>query len=62
MKFVLILTLFGMDSPDIQYVIDHNMTGFDCIQRFEQQQEILEKTFDSVDFVLSCEMDDQYED
>jgi len=38
------------------------MTGIACIQRFEEQQLILEKTFNSVDFVLACEMDDQYED
>ena len=61
MKFVLILTLFGMDSSDIVYVIDHNMTGIDCIERFEQQQTILENTFNPIDFRLSCELDQAYE-
>jgi hypothetical protein len=50
-----------MDSSDIVYVIDHNMTGIACIERFEQQQTILENTFNPIDFRLSCELDQAYE-
>ena len=57
MIYVLMLTLFGVDNYDFAYVIDHNMTGEECITKFEQQQPILEKTFDAEDFRLSCELD-----
>lgn len=62
MKFVLILTLFGMDSPDMTYVVDHNLSGYDCIDQLEHHQKLLEQTFYTVDFTLTCEMDDSHED
>ncbi len=62
MKFVLILTLFGIDAPDQLYVVDYNMSGTDCIAALEKHQGLLEQTFHYADFTLSCEMDDLYED
>lgn len=57
MKFVLMLTVFGYGGPDMQYVVNHDMTGVACVQQLEEQQLLLEKTFDRVDFELSCELD-----
>lgn len=62
MRFILILTLFGMDSNDQTYVVDYNMSGLDCIEALEKQQVLLEQTFYREDFALSCEMDDYRED
>jgi len=58
MKFVLILTLFGIESPDLEYVTDYNLTGEDCIERLQEQQKLLEQTFHPADFRLSCSIDD----
>lgn len=57
MKFFLFLVLFGVDSPDLYYAIDTGMTAEDCAIRLEEQQ-LLEKTFDSKDFQLTCEIDE----
>lgn len=62
MKFVLILTMFGIDAPDYDYVVDYNMTGVDCVETLEKHQRLLEQTFHPADFALSCEMDDVFED
>ncbi len=58
MKFFLFLTLFGVDSPDMYYAVDTGMTAEDCAIRIEEQQALLEKTFDSSDFQLTCETDE----
>lgn len=55
--FILVLTLFGADTPDLAYVVDLDMSAEDCAIRIEEQQELLEKTFDVNDFELTCEMD-----
>ena len=57
MKFVLFLTMFGLDSPDIYYAVDTGMTATDCETRLQQQQILLEKTFDISDFSLTCVTD-----
>lgn len=57
MPFVLILTLFGLDSPDLYYAVDTGMTAEDCAVRIEEQQILLEKTFAASDFELTCEVD-----
>ncbi len=57
MKFVLILTLFGFEAPDYAYVIDYNMSGMDCIERLQAQNNLLLQTFHVTDFNLSCEID-----
>ena len=57
MKFVLILTIFGYESPDINYVVDSNMTGAACIESLEKHQVLLEQTIDFSAFALSCEID-----
>ena len=62
MKFVLILTMFGIDGPDYSYVVDYGISGIDCIERLEEQQKILIQTFGYEDFALSCEMDQMFED
>jgi len=61
MPFALILTLFGLDSPDLYYAVDTDMTAADCAVRAEEQQILLEKTFAAYDFELTCEMDRIYE-
>ncbi len=58
MKFFLFLVLFGVDSPDMYYAVDTDMTAEDCAIRLEEQQRLLEKTFDSNDFQLTCEIDE----
>jgi hypothetical protein len=55
--FILVLTLFGADANDSVYVVDYDMTAEDCSVRIEEQQNLLEKTFNVNDFVLTCEMD-----
>ena len=55
--FILVLTLFGADTPDLAYVVDLDMSAEDCAIRIEEQQELLEKTSDVKDFELTCEMD-----
>lgn len=55
--FILVLTLFGADTPDLAYVVDLDMSAEDCATRIEEQQELLEKTFNYNDFELTCEMD-----
>ncbi len=55
--FILVLTLFGADTTDSVYVVDYDMTAEDCSVRIEEQQHLLEKTFNVNDFVLTCEMD-----
>ncbi len=55
--FILVLTLFGADTTDSVYVVDYDMTAEDCSVRIEEQQRLLEKTFNVNDFVLTCEMD-----
>lgn len=57
MKFVLILTMFGMDAPDYWYVVDSNLSGYECVQLLEKHQAYLEKTFHYTDFNLTCEVD-----
>lgn len=57
MHFVLILTLFGVDSNDLVYAIDTDMTALDCADRMAEQQILLEQSFAPVDFVLTCEAD-----
>ena len=57
MKFVLFLTMFGLDSPDIYYAVDTGMTATDCEIRIAEQQILLEKTFDISDFSLTCVTD-----
>ena len=57
MKFVLFLTLFGIDTNDIYYVVDTGMTATDCEIRIAEQQILLEKTFDISDFSLTCVTD-----
>jgi hypothetical protein len=59
--FILVLALFGIDSPDLVYVVDYDMTAADCAVRAEEQQILLEKTFAAYDFELTCEMDRIYE-
>jgi hypothetical protein len=58
MKVFLLLTLFGVDSPDLYFAVDTNMTAEDCAIRIEEQQTLLEKTFDINDFALACEIDE----
>ena len=58
MKFVLILTRFGIDQPDLEYVTDYNLTGEDCIERLQEQQKTLEQIFHPADFQLTCSIDD----
>ena len=55
--FILVLTLFGADTPDLAYVVDYDMSAEDCAVRIEEQQALLEKTFDVNDFELTCEVD-----
>ncbi len=55
--FILVLTLFGADTTDSVYVVDYDMSAEDCAVRIEEQQRLLEKTFNVNDFVLTCEMD-----
>jgi len=55
--FILVMTLFGVDTPDLAYVVDYDMTAEDCAIRIEDQQRLLEKTFNYNDFELTCEMD-----
>ena len=62
MKFILILTMFGIDAPDYHYAVDVGMSGVDCIEALEKHQRLLEQTFHPVDFALSCEVDDVFED
>jgi hypothetical protein len=57
MTFVLILILFGVDDMDTVYAIDTGMTAEDCAIRIEEQQILLEKTFNVNDFELVCETD-----
>lgn len=57
MHFVLILTLFGVDSNDLVYAVDTDMTATDCADRMVEQQQLLEHTFAASDFVLTCESD-----
>lgn len=57
MKFVLVLTLFGFEAPDYAYVIDYNMSGMDCIERLQAQNNLLLQSFHVTDFNLSCEID-----
>ena len=57
MKFVLFLTLFGIDTNDIYYVVETGMTATDCEIRIAEQQILLEKTFDISDFSLTCVTD-----
>jgi hypothetical protein len=57
MKFVLIVTLFGFEAPDYAYVIDYNMSGMDCIERLQAQNNLLLQSFHVTDFNLSCEID-----
>lgn len=62
MPFALILTLFGVDSPDMYYAVETAITAEECAIRLQEQQALLEKTFNINDFELTCEMDDAYED
>ena len=62
MKFVLILTLFGVDAPDFWYVVDSSLSGVECIQLLERTQNSLAETFHPADFNLSCEVDDAVQD
>lgn len=62
MKFLLLLTLFGADGPDYEYAINTNLSAVECEQQLEEQQALLEKSFDVNDFELWCEQDDAYED
>ena len=55
--FILVLTLFGADANDSVYVVDYDMTAEDCAVRIDEQQALLEKTFNYNDFELTCEMD-----
>ena len=55
--FILVLTLFGVDANDYVYIVDYDMTAEECGNRLEEQQLLLEKTFDGIDFELTCEMD-----
>lgn len=58
MKFFLFLVLFGTESPDMYYAVHTDMTAEDCTILLEKQQRLLEKTFDSSDFQLTCEIDE----
>lgn len=61
MTFVLILTLFGVDTPPIYHAVETNMSATDCAARMEEQQTLLEQTFAPTDFLLTCETDRAYE-
>ncbi len=58
MKFVLILTMFGIENPNLEYFTDYNLTGEDCIERLQEQQKTLEQIFHPADFQLACSIDD----
>lgn len=61
MTFVLILTLFGLDSPDVYYAVDTGMSAAECETRIAEQQILLERTFNAADFELTCETDQAHE-
>lgn len=61
MTFVLILTLFGVDTPDMTYAVATDMSASDCAILIEKQQTLLEQTFVSSEFELTCETDRAYE-
>jgi hypothetical protein len=61
MTFVLILTLFGLDSADVYYAVGTNMSAADCEILLDKQQILLEQTFNAVDFTLTCETDQAHE-
>jgi hypothetical protein len=57
MKFILVLTLFGLDGPNMEYVIHSGITGEYCVKQLELHQELLERSLLPADFNLSCEKD-----
>jgi len=57
MKFILVVTLFGLDGPDYEYVVHSGITGEYCVQELKRHQKLLELTFMPADFNLSCEKD-----
>jgi hypothetical protein len=61
MTFVLILTLFGLDSADVYYAVDTNMSASSCEILLDKQQTLLEQTFNAADFELTCETDQAHE-
>ncbi len=57
MKFVLILTLFGLDGPDYDYVVQSDLGGVDCITLLEHHHKLMAQTVNRADFRLTCGVD-----
>lgn len=61
LKFVLVLTLFGVDGPDISYAVETGLSDSGCLFSLSEVQADLEKIFDKEDFELFCEPDHNIE-
>lgn len=56
MKWILLISLFFPDG-EVNYVVDYDLTGVQCVEMLEQKYQQAESLFNNEDFILSCELD-----